>query len=83
MSDDGTMYPKEDVMTVGELINELQNLPDDMEVRFTYDYGDHCHSIIAGKINEIKISNIKYSDYHTQDIVCDEDEDGKEVVILQ
>lgn len=71
-------------MTVQQLKEELNNLPDDMEVKFSYDYGDHWHTNVAERINNVGIDFVTYSDYHRMDKVVEENhKDGpREVVIL-
>lgn len=76
-------------MIVAELIEQLEQLDENMEVEFAYDYGDHWHSTIASRIDSISVRKVKHSDYHNQDKVVDDDDEEdesektREVVILE
>ena len=61
-------------MTVSDLIAELENFDEDAEVYFAYDYGDHCHSLVAQEANELTERLIKWSSYHKLYRVADDDE---------
>lgn len=41
--------------TVGDLIAELEGLPEDTPVLFCCDYGDHCHTQQALPVHEIEV----------------------------
>jgi hypothetical protein len=77
-------------MTLSDLISELTDLRDnsneDMEVYFSYDYGDHCHTKVTNEVSSIEINDVRYSDYHNMfKLVEDEDGDSenkKSVIIL-
>ena len=57
-------------MLVSELISELQSMPQDMEVCFTYPYGDRINTIVARQIDGVDTESITYSRYHNSTIVC-------------
>jgi hypothetical protein len=54
----------EDTMTVGKLIEQLQNYPESMPVLFSYDFGDYWHTEVAGAIREVNREEVENSDYH-------------------
>jgi len=45
-------------MTVAELISDLQGMPEDMEVRISYDYGDYNHTEVAREIDTVEVEDI-------------------------
>jgi len=70
-------------MTVAELIRELEMMPDDMEVKFTYNYGDYSDSQVCGTIGDVDILEVNYSDYHRMDKLAEDGKAGqKRMVIL-
>lgn len=75
-------------MTVAELIQELQQMPQDMEVKFAYNFGDYWGTEVCGYIDGVEIQSVVYSDYHRMDKVLpedreiDEDTETTEMVIL-
>ena len=77
-------------MNVAQLIEQLQDMPQDAEVHFQYNYGDHWRTQVAPSVDSIEMGLVKYSDYHRMDKVVepdwdDEDADqvdGKEVVLI-
>lgn len=76
-------------MTVRDLIEELENYPDDMEVEFAYNYGDYGNTIVCEKARQVYEGEVQYSSYHQMDKLADDDEDEEEnkdkrnVVIIQ
>ncbi len=66
-------------MTVEELIAELQLLPQDAEVHFSYNYGDHWHTQVAPKAHEVYEGVVGYSDYHRMHKVIEDHEDDDKV----
>ena len=72
-------------MTVQELIEKLQQMPDDMEVKIGYDYGDYWNTSVCGYIGSVDILDVKFSDYHRMDKILDWDSDDqpeKQIVVL-
>ena len=74
-------------MLVADLIEELKHMPQDAEVHFSYNYGDHWRTQVAPKVTEIYEGQVTYSDYHRMPKVvdeCDDDEpsEGGLVVLL-
>jgi len=77
-------------MQVSELIEVLQSMPQDAEVHFSYNYGDHWRTQVAPKVRDVDVGFVTYSDYHRMDKVTepdwDDEEDtedmGKEVVLI-
>jgi len=84
-------------MKPSELIEELkqyqeENVEDELDVEFAYDYGDHCHSTVTKSINTVEQLTVKYSGYHRKNCIIDdadeEETDGNEkeptqVIVLQ
>jgi hypothetical protein len=74
-------------MLVSELISELQYMPQDMEVCFTYLYGDRVNTIVARQIDGVDTESITYSSYHNSTIVCTDEydfnnKDCREAVVI-
>lgn len=66
-------------MNVAELIEHLQSYPEDAEVHFSYNYGDHWRTTVAPKVSEVFDGKVKFSDYHRMDKLVDEyDEDDED-----
>ncbi len=59
-------------MNVAELIERLQEYDDQMEVVFSYDYGDHCHMQAAPEIRNVDEQYIVRSDYLRMDKVVED-----------
>jgi hypothetical protein len=53
-----------DTLTVGGLIELLQQYPEETPVYFGYDYGDHWHSEVADKIVSAREAPVEHSEYH-------------------
>lgn len=80
-------------ITVADLIAELSAYPDDMEVRISYNYGDHWNTQVAPEITTVEQVCVEPSDYHSMDVVVDTEDDeetgeplqavGKMVLILR
>lgn len=65
---------QQQAMTVGELIEQLQQFDSEMPVKFSYDYGDHWHTNVAPNVRNVTTEFTKYSEYHNMDMI---DEDGE------
>ena len=62
-------------MKVSELIDILGRYDQDVEVHFSYNYGDHWRTEVAPAICQVSDGVVEYSDYHRMDkLVTDEDE---------
>ena len=62
-------------MKVSELIDILGRYDQDVEVHFSYNYGDHWRTEVAPAICQVSDGVVEYSDYHQMDkLVTDEDE---------
>ena len=62
-------------MKVSELIDLLGRYDQDVEVHFSYNYGDHWRTEVAPAICQVSDGVVEYSDYHRMDkLVTDEDE---------
>ena len=76
-------------MTVSELKDYLEGFDDDTEVYFAYPSGDYWHTTCANKVKEADMGVVTYSGYHqTYKVVddnerCDENDELKDVIILQ
>lgn len=72
--------------TVQELIEELQTHDPNTLVGFSYEYGDHLHSVAVGEITSFEYENVKWSEnLRTHRVVkdsFDEDENVVEVLVL-
>jgi hypothetical protein len=70
-------------MTVNELKEYLEQFDGDMEVKFSYNFGDYWRTQVAEDISDVEEGYVKYSDYHRMDKIDeDEDEDSERVVLL-
>ena len=49
-------------MRVEDLIAELQLMPQDAEVHFQYNYGDHWRTQVAPTVDSVELGLVKYSD---------------------
>lgn len=66
-------------LTVRELIDELETMPEDAVVVLTSDYGDHCHTEQALRIDSVEELTITHRGaYSTSGWVVDEPEDDDE-----
>ena len=62
-------------MKVAELILELQSMPQDADVHYSYNYGDYWRTIVAPKVRDISDGMVKHSEYHSMDkLIGDEDD---------
>ena len=62
-------------MKVSELIDILGRYDQDVEVHFSYGYGDHWRTEVAPAVCQVSDGVVEYSDYHQMDkLVTDEDE---------
>ena len=62
-------------MKVSELIDILGRYDQDVEVHFSYNYGDHWRTEVAPAVCQVADGVVEYSDYHQMDkLVTDEDE---------
>ena len=78
-------------MKVNELISMLEDCNPDYDVYFTYDYGDHSHTMAAEPVEEVNYEMITFSAYtETMKVIdgyeADEDDDEtvtEEVICLR
>lgn len=75
-------------MTVGELKELLEQFDDELPVLFSYNYGDHWNTTVAGTISSADTGKVCYSSYHRMNKVVDgedeeEDPNAVEAVIIQ
>ena len=72
-------------MLVSDLIAQLQDMPQDAEVHFTYNYGDHWRTQVAPKVRNVDMGSVEYSEYHRMPKVADvwdAEEDADNVVLI-
>jgi len=62
-------------MKVADLIQELQCMPQDAEVHYSYNYGDHWRTQVAPKVRDIEEGVVKYSEYHRMDKLVEDEDD--------
>ena len=73
-------------MQVKELIEMLQDMNQDADVHFAYNYGDHWRTEVAPKLSRVDEGAVVYSEYHRMDRMledtgdCEFDEEGNEVL---
>jgi hypothetical protein len=73
-------------MTVQELIEQLQDMDQNAEVHFAYNYGDHWRTEVAPSVGRVDTGAVVYSDYHRMDKIldadgdCEFDDEGREIV---
>lgn len=75
-------------MTLSDLIQELEDIRDggmdeDIEVVFSYNYGDHWNSVVAANVTSIDEGIVKYSDYHRMFKVEEDEVDVQDVNSLK
>mgnify|MGYP006269680747 CR=1 FL=1 len=61
-------------MKVAELRELLEGFDEDMEVHFSYNYGDHWHTTVAPRVDEVFEGVVERSDYHRMDKLVDEED---------
>ena len=77
------------IMRVSELIELLQDQDPDLEVHFSYNYGDHWRTQVAPTVDSVEVAGVIYSEYHQMPRLIDadededEDEDVKRAVVLR
>jgi len=59
-------------MNVKELIEQLRQMPDEMEVKFAYNYGDYWKTEVAADVDRVTTGEVTYSEYHRMDKLADE-----------
>ena len=59
-------------MLVADLIEELKHMPQDAEVHFQYNYGDHWRTQVAPVVCSVSEGFVEHSDYHRMDKLVDE-----------
>ena len=73
-------------MQVKELIEMLQDMNQDADVHFAYNYGDHWRTEVAPKVGRVDEGAVVYSEYHRMDKMledtgdCEFDDEGNEVL---
>jgi hypothetical protein len=61
-------------MNVAQLIEQLQYLPQDADVHFSYNYGDHWRTTVAPKVSQVFEGVVERSDYHQMDKLVDDED---------
>ncbi len=67
-------------MTTRELISILERMPANMEVGYSYDYGDYHGSRVVVVVTDVDTFGVVHSDYHN---ALRRDDDGQKMVILE
>ena len=73
-------------MQVKELIEMLQDMDQDAEVHYAYNYGDHWRTEVAPSVGRVDTGAVVYSEYHRMDKTVDnsdsdfDEETGEEIV---
>ena len=62
-------------MKVSELIEMLQDMNQDADVHFAYNYGDHWRTEVAPKVGRVDEGAVVYSEYHRMDKMLEDDGD--------
>ena len=62
-------------MQVKELIEMLQDMNQDADVHFAYNYGDHWRTEVAPKVGRVDEGAVVYSEYHRMDKMLEDDGD--------
>ena len=62
-------------MLVKELIEMLQDMNQDADVHFAYNYGDHWRTEVAPKVGRVDEGAVVYSEYHRMDKMLEDDGD--------
>jgi hypothetical protein len=62
-------------MKVSELIEILGRYDQDVEVHFSYNYGDHWRTEVAPAICQVSDGVVEYSNYHQMDKLVTDEED--------
>lgn len=65
-------------LTVAELIEELKYMPQDAEVHFSYNYGDHWRTQVAPGVDTVEMGFVEYSAYHSMDKIAEPDYDDED-----
>lgn len=65
-------------MTVAELMDLLENEDPEIEVVFSYDYGDHWNTDVAQPVKCVEMLPCVKSSYHRMLKVCPADEEPEE-----
>ena len=63
-------------MQVKELIEMLQDMNQDADVHFAYNYGDHWRTEVAPKLSRVDEGAVVYSEYHRMDRMLEDDGDA-------
>jgi len=61
-------------MLVRDLIELLEGYDADMEVHFSYGYGDHWRTEVAPAVCQVIDGVVEYSDYHRMDKMVDDED---------
>ncbi len=72
-------------MNVRELIEQLESMPQDAEVHFSYNYGDYWCTQVAPEVTNVDQFFVKHSEYHNMDRLVDEpegDDDNVRLVVV-
>ena len=63
-------------LTVGQLIELLQNEDQDLPVVFSYNYGDHWNTQVLAQVEELEEGTAEWSAYHDMFKLADDNNDS-------
>jgi hypothetical protein len=65
-------------MLVKDLIESLKYMDPELEVHFSYCYGDHWRTEVAPKVSSVDMGIVAYSEYHRMPRVVEIDYDDED-----
>jgi hypothetical protein len=65
-------------MKVKDLIEALQSMDGDLDVHFSYCYGDHWRTEVAPRVSMVDMGIVEYSEYHRMPKVVEVDYDDED-----
>jgi hypothetical protein len=65
-------------MKVKDLIEALQSMDGDLDVHFSYNYGDHWRTEVAPRVSNVDMGIVQYSEYHRMPKVVEVDYDDED-----
>ena len=61
-------------MKVADLIARLNDMDQEAEVHFSYNYGDHWRTQVAPTVDRVDMTVVEYSNYHSMDKLVDDED---------
>ena len=62
-------------LTVAQLIEQLQSMPQEAQVVYAYNYGDHWRTQVAECVQTVEEKEVQWSAYHSMPKLVDLDDD--------